>query len=280
MAYKHFSINDLLNNPAAKQQLGRIHTNLLIVSNYVKAHEVFLGVILALALVWGLSGKVQDVITAHDKRQYDAAQIARINQADNNARQAQVNAQIATENARLAAEYKTLAQQTQDQNTKLAQANVALSSSLRQQQAHDATLAPPALAQRIETLAALPSNSIAAASDNSFTVPNVAAVQIAQALEHVPILQQQVINLEAQSSNKDNLLSKQDTVVAALNKQVDGLATERDGLKREIKAADDAHKKEIKLVKDLANKGKRKWFVAGYIAGLATRGLVKIFGSV
>lgn len=235
-------------------------------SAYVKNHHTLVVIALGALLVWGITGKIQDAIIAHDQKVYDSR--VAVLQA-----QVEKNAALAAANAQMASDYKAFAQQAQAANVQLEQANAKLAASLQQQQAVDAQLPPSELAGRIETLAQLPTNSVVPAPDNSFSVTASGAVVIAQTLEQVPVLSEQLDNAKAEKTNVDAQLAAQDKLVTGLNLQVTGLQTQ-------IGDQDKACKAQVSLEKAKAGKGKWRWFTVGYVAGLATRGVVKIFTGV
>lgn len=235
-------------------------------SDYVKHHERLVLVLVAAAVLWGLSGKIQDVIIRHDQRAYDNAAAARQAQAD-------ANVAAANQSAQSAAEYRQIAQQTQQENRRLEASILALAASLQQQQAADAKLPPPALAARIETLASLPAGTVTPAPGATFSVTQDGAVKVAQKLEEIPALQGTLSATQNEKANTEKALG-------AAVKHSGDLDAQILGLQSEIKKADTECKAEVKLVKAQAAKGKRKWFVVGYVAGLATRGILKFFGGV
>jgi uncharacterized protein YlxW (UPF0749 family) len=245
-----------------KTALGRA---VVWVSTFAKAHEFLLIAALAAFVLLGITGKVQDVIAAHDQRVYDAAQAAR--QA-----QTAANAELAKQAAQRADDYKQVVQQVLDANRKLEDDNRRLLSELAKRQADDAKLPPPQLAARIETLANIPTGSITPQPGETFSVTQPGVVGIAQTLEKVPALEGQLSNANAEKANTEKQLASQSALVTALNVQVTGLQSE-------IKKADTECKAEVKSVKADAAKGKRKWFVAGYVAGFASAVAVKIFGG-
>lgn len=228
-------------------------------SAFVKHHEQLLIVTLAALLLWGITGRVQSIIAAHDQKVYDVDKTALQATAEKNAATAQAN-------ATLAAQYQQAVAQAAQANAALAQANVALTAALGKQKAVDAKLPPPQLAARIETVAALPPGSITAQPDAlSITLP--AAISVAQMLEEVPVLHQQLDNTAAQKVTTEKLLAAQTIRVTGLNDQISGLqlaAVQSD------KVCNDR----VKVEKDKATKSKRRWFGVGYAAGLATRGVI------
>jgi hypothetical protein len=236
------------------------------VSAFIKSHERMLLVGTALLLLWGITGKVQSIIAAHDDKVYAAALATREAQAT-------ANAALAQQNAALATQYQQLAQQVQQQNAALESQNAALVTALTKQKATDAKLPAPELAARIESLASLPANSVTPTPGDSFSVTAPAAVKIAQELENVPALQSQLANAQTEKANLDKQISEQAKVVVGLN-------TEVAGLHKELVASDKQRKAEVADVKANAAKSKRKWFVVGFIAGLSTRGAIKILSGI
>jgi multidrug efflux pump subunit AcrA (membrane-fusion protein) len=227
------------------------------VSGYVKAHEILILAVFAVALIWGVSGKVQDVIAAHDNKNLILAQ-AQLDATKSN------NAALAAQVAQQAAAVAAQQQETARLNAALEQANAALVTALAKQQATDKTLPPTALAQRIETLAALPPQSVVPQPDNTFKVAQPAAVQIAVTLENVPALQGQLKNAQDEKANTDKLLASTQGQVTTLNTRVDGLTLQ-------LKQADGVCEDKIKVVKDDAAKSKRHWFYFGFVTGFLAR---------
>lgn len=240
---------------------AQVRSTVASVSHYFKAHEILISIVGAFILIWCLSGKVENVIAAHDQKNLTLAQATLQAQVASNTALAQ---QVAQQAAAVAAQQ----QETARLNAALEQANAALVSALAKQQATDKTLPPTALAQRIETLAALPPQSVVPQPNNSFNVSQPAAVQIAVTLETVPALQGQLKNAQDEKANTDKLLSGTQGQVTTLNSQVDGL-------KLQLGDADKVCTDKIKVVKDAAAKSKRRWFIIGYVAGFLSRQYIK-----
>lgn len=236
---------------------GPLGTAVTWISGLFKNHEWLLAVIIGAALVWGVSGKVQNIIAAHDQKFLDSSTATLQAQVDKNAALAQSNAQ-------LAADFKSFAAQAQAANQQLEVANAKLADALKQRQAVDANLPPTDLAARIEALIKLPDGSVAPAPGNMFSLTFPAAVSIAQNLEAIPSFQQQISNVQTEKANAEQELAKESLLVTGLNNQVDGL-------KLQIGDATKVCQAQVKVVKDAAAKSKRKWFVIGFVAGFATR---------
>lgn len=236
------------------------------VSRYLKVHETLLFVVIGVALFWFLSGKVQDVIAAHDSKVY-AAKVAELQV------QATANAAQNAANVAAASAFQQQAAQATQQIAALQKETLSILATLAQQKESDKHLPAPALAARIETLAAIPTGSVTPTPNETFTVTQEGAVGIATTLENVPALQSQLENANSEKAVADALLATQ-------TGRVDGLNLEVTGLQSQIALADGVCKAEIKVVKDAAAKSRRKWMIAVYVAGLATRGAIKLFTGI
>lgn len=237
------------------------------VSSFAKLHEKLIAVVVGGLLLWGVTGKIQDAIVAHDQKVYAARSADLQAQVAANAVQAQTVAKLAADNAALAQTVKT-------QNAQLEAINAKLSAALTQQRQTDAVLPSPELAQRATVLAHLTPDAIApVVGSDGFVVERLGLVSIVQELEAVPVLTQQVGNLQTEKGNLEKQIASQSELVTGLNNQVTGLQSE-------IAKAGAANKAEVALVKAQATKSKRKWFVIGFVAGLAVRGAATIFGGV
>lgn len=231
-------------------------------STYVKAHErIVLAVVFVFALWLGI-GKIQDTIAAHDKITASVSEQAA-------AVQAQVTKEQAAASAAEEAKYAALTTQVQQQNAQLIAANSQLAAALTKQQTVDKTLPPPALAQRIETLAALPPNSVTPTPGNSFSVTNDGAVQIAVTLEKTSTLSQELVNVSTEKSNDEKLLTESNALASNLKSQIDGLnlAITKNGA-----ACED----DKKVLRDDVKKARRNGFKWGFALGLGIRDAIKI----
>lgn len=93
------------------------------------------------------------------------------------------------------------------------------------------------------------------------TVTEDATRKTVSQLEAVPVLTANLADTQKIVSNKQDEIDKANTVIAAKD--------------NEIAASDSLHKAELSKVKADAAKSKRKYFVFGFITGLATRILTK-----
>lgn len=245
---------DELVNPTKQPWKG-----ILYVSAFVKHHEKLLAIVLAAGLIWSVAGKIQDAVAAHDQKAYAAA-------ASITAAQAEKNAAMATANAALAQQAQAQAAATAAANKQLEASNAALRDALANQRAIDAQLSPPELAVRIETLAALPPNSVVPAP-GGYTVAQPAAVSIAQTLETVSTQAGEIVNLKSELGNDKKQITAQDALVLGLNNQITGLGLQIGDQTKQCKA-------EVAAVKAEGRKSKVKWFkagvVVGFIAGIVT----------
>jgi len=227
---------------------------------FIKAHETILGLVLAAAVIWGVSGKIESVVAKHDKSQETQAQIVA------NAQQSK-DAALATQAAQQAEQYKELSDKVAAQNAALEQANITLATALAKQQHTDDTMPLPELAQEWTKLVpGMAPNDITFALDpnGQITLTDDAAHKTVDQLEQVPVLTQELSNTKGQLENVDSLLTASNAQVATLNALVSGL---------NLKAVDDknACNAEIKGVRDDAAKSKRRWFLIGIVAGFLGR---------
>lgn len=242
---------------------GKLGTAVCWISGVIKNHETLLAIILGAALVWGISGKVESIIAAHDAKVFNAGNAQLQAQANSNAQQAQTNAQL----AQVAQQANA---QLQQANAQLSAANAQLSKALAQQKATDATLPPTALAARMQTLAGAPDGSVKAQPDNSINLTPPAAIAVTQSLENVPALQAQVANDE-----KD--LAAVNKVLAAETAFANGETDEITGLKKQQLLSDQVCDARVKVEQDKATKAKRKAYVVGGTIALVLEAIAKHF---
>jgi hypothetical protein len=221
-------------------------------------HERLLIVIIAAVVIFLGYVKVTNIIAEHDKAQLQQAQIVANQQAAQNA----VLAKQAQDDA---AKLQALTAQLEAQNQQLANANTQLAAALSKQQKTDATLPPTDLANRWAQLTPnMPAAGVTPQTDGTMKVTQAAAVATTQQLEQVPVLKQELDNETTAKNNDDQLLSASNKNIFDLNAQVGGL-------QKQITDNDKVCQAAIKVEKDNARKGKRKWFIIGYIAGFASK---------
>lgn len=226
----------------------------MTISEVLKAHERLLLALVAAGVLWVAIGKIDTLIQHHDDANLKQAQVIAAQDAEKNAA---IAAQVANDKAA----FDALQAKLQAQDAALVQANVALATALTKQQKVDATLPPTDLAARWN---ALVPNAAASVNNGQVTLPNTGAVATVQQLELVPVQQQELVNAQT-------LVANGNALAAAQTKQVSDLTAEVTGLK--LQSVDDAKvcQTQIAVVKADARRSKRRWFVAGFIAGVATR---------
>lgn len=138
------------------------------------------------------------------------------------------------------------------------QATIAsLKQQLQDQKGKDATLPPNDLAARIQTLAP---GGIVAPIAGGYTLDQPEAVAIAQNLEEIPILNQEL-------SLDQTMLSRDDAIIANDEKSLDAEkaahASDNATAVEDKKTLND----ELTKVKADARKSKLKWFLAGVVTG-------------
>ena len=227
---------------------------------FIKAHETILGLVLAAAIIWGVSGKVENIMYHHDNAAESQAQIVATAQA-------QKDAALATQVAQQAEQYKELSDKVAAQNAALEQANITLATALAKQQHTDDTMPLPELAQEWTKLVpGMAPNDITFALDpnGQITLTDDAAHKTVDQLEQVPALTQQLANSQAEAKNDLSLLT-------ASNGQVTTLNTEVAGLRLEVTDNQRVCTEELKVQADQYKKSRWHWFWAGMAAGFLGR---------
>jgi hypothetical protein len=235
-----------------------------VVSSFLKHHETFLIVVLGFILLWSLSGKIENVIAAHDNANLHTVQATLTAQVDADKKTAAIVAQQKADfdalNARLTA-----------QDNALRQTNATLISALAKKQVANNTLTVPELVNRWSQLVpAVNFDGAPVTADGGVSVSPANAHATVNELERVPVLEEQLANETTIASNTSDLLISSTARVATLNTLVLGKDAE-------LKKADDVCKADIKVVKDAATKSKRRWFIGGFIAGFASRQAIKTY---
>jgi hypothetical protein len=230
----------------------------MTVSEIFKTHEKLILAFVAAGVLWVGIGKVDTLIQHHDDANLKQAQTLA-------AVQSQKDAAIAAQVASDKAAFDALQAKLQAEDAALIQANVALATALTRQQKTDATLPPTDLVARWN---ALVPQAAASVTPNGVTLPNTGAIATVQQLEIIPVQQEEI-------TNEQTLVANGDALAVAQAKQVTDLTAQITGLK--LSAVDDAKicQAQIAVVKADARKSKKRWFIAGFVAGIATR----IFGK-
>jgi hypothetical protein len=231
---------------------------MMTISEYIKAHEKLILALIAAGVLWVAIGKIDTLIQHHDGANLKQAQVIAAQNAVNNAA---IAAQVASDKAA----FDALQAKLQAEDAALIQANVALATALTKQQKVDAALPPTDLAERWN---ALVPNADVSVSNGQAVVPMTGAVATVQQLEIIPAQQEEI-------TNDQTLIANGNALAVAQTKQVTDLTDQVTGLK--LQSVDDAKvcQAQIAVVKADARKSKRRWFIAGFVAGIATRILGK-----
>lgn len=244
--------------PVSGNTIGHIRAFLL-------DHEKLLIVVIAAVLIFAGYVKVTNILAAHDKAQLQQAQVV----AD---AQKAANVQLAQQVQEDKAALQALTDKVTAQNQQLTNANIALATALSKQQKTDASLPPSDLAQRwAQITPSMPAGGVTVAADNSMKVTQAGAVATVQELEKVPVLTQQLTNVTTEKTNDDQVITKQNQSIFNLNSQVGGL-------QKQIVDNDKVCQAAIKVEKDNARKGKRRWFIIGFITGFASKAFLSSKG--
>ena len=230
----------------------------MTVSEIFKTHEKLILALVAAGVLWVAIGKVDTLIQHHDNANLKQAQVIAAQEASKNAA---IAAQVASDKAA----FDALQAKLQAQDAALVQANVALATALTKQQKTDATLPTTDLVARWN---ALVPQAAASVNNGQVTLPNTGAVATVQQLERIPVQQETI-------TNEQTLVANGNALAVAQTKQVTDLTDQVAGLK--LQSVDDAKvcQAQIAVVKADARRSKRRWFIAGFVAGIATRILGK-----
>jgi len=219
---------------------------------FFQAHEKFVTIaVLLLVLYYGYS----KYIDYADKHATTAEQIAFAKAGSD---------KLAADESQ--ATTRMLIAQVQSLQTAVTQAMSQRAVVVQQQQKADQTLPLPDVGRRISTLAGFDSAANLTTTNGGIQFNEPAARETAQALEQLPALKQDNADLQNLVKQGGAALASCQTTVAAKNTQID--------------ADNTAHAAEVAKLKDDARKGKLRWFKIGFVSGLATRGLIKIFAGV
>lgn len=226
---------------------------------FIKAHERLVLGLAVLALVLYLGNKYINASADQAIAKAAAAQQALDTIKQQNADlQKKTDAQVA--------QYAALLTQLTQQNQNLLASIQSRREAVQQQQTVDASLPLPQLASRWIDLAKLKLDAIKS-TENGLIVTAEGAVTTVQALELVPVLQQNLADMEKIVANKDQQISGLDGVA-------DGLKVQVGGLQSQIVAADTACKATLEAQKAKDRKSKRNWFIRGAMIGGAIIGYI------
>ena len=225
---------------------------------FIKAHETILGLVLAAAVIWGVSGKVENIIAAHDKsNQTTQAIIVNADVAKNVA--------VAQQAAIDAAKMQEMQAASDAKQTALNNQIVAMATALIQQQKKDAVMTPTELTNRWNILVPTANASV---TNGQVTLPEAGAVATVQQLEMVPEQAKKIDALNQKYDLESGLLVQSQKTDTDLQSQVTGLKTT---LVDSAKKCED----DKKVIKDDARKRERWIGILGTILGFVGRSAIK-----
>jgi hypothetical protein len=228
--------------------------------DFLKGHERLILFVLGFALLWFVSGKIENIIARHDNANLTAVTATLEAQKEANKKTTDLVAQQAVDmralNARMTA-----------QDAALAQANKALVAALEQRQQANNNLTVPELLVRWEQL--VPGAGVSVINGQT-VIADAGAHATVNELEKVPVLTTQL-------ANETKVVENTNTLLAAANGQVSTLNTLVAGKNAELKDADNKCNAQIKVVKDAATKSKRRWAVVAGIGGFIFRQVIKSY---
>ena len=230
---------------------------MLTISTYIKTHEKLLIFILAFGLIYFISGRIENAIAAHDKANLTAQQSVLQAQADK-------NAQLAVQVQQQSALYQSLAEKVQAQNAALEQANVTLATALAKQQKTDNAMTPTELTVRWNQLVPTANPVV---TPTGVTLTSVGAAATVTQLELVPVQQEELTSAQTEIKGDESVISAANASISTLNLRISGLTAQIADETKECTA-------QIAVVKAANHKANRRWFVAGFLSGLAAHFVV------
>lgn len=242
-------------------------------SSHIKLHHTLIKAILAIALIWGISGKIQKSWANHEQHVFDksSAELQVKEQAASDAaKQASVQAAA---NVQLAAQYAALVKKVDTENAVLEKANEDLRGQLKNQQAIDTTLPLEDLSKRWQTLASLQPADVTA-GEGIVTVSPAGAHATVSALENVPVLTQELKNSQDTVQNNVSQITSANTLAAGLNSQVADLNKQVTALQAKNVASDKTCDAKVAEVKAKNKSAMRTAFKRGLEIGAIAGGAV------
>lgn len=167
--------------------------------------------------------------------------------------------QARSEASQAASQYQATIDALSRQNASLAAAVAQRQVVLEQKQTEIKTLPLPQVASEWQRL--IGGSGDIVFSTLGMSVSEDGARRTVSQLEAVPVLQADVAD--------------QKVIIENQKKEIDAGASLVGKLNQQIEAEQAVHKADVAAVKAEARKSKRKWFIAGFISGLATRVLFK-----
>lgn len=220
--------------------------------SWMQKHErIVLTALVLLAGSW-FGDHWLNVTAAHDKQQAEIA----VQQLDE---QKTKDTQLAQQVTTLSTQYQTVVTQLTQENAKLATQVHDRVTVLHDQVQTDQSLPLPDLGGRWAQLANIAPADISA-STAGITVTDTGARETVSQLEQIPVLQANLKDTETIADNKQDELTKANTVVSAQTTQIAGLNTTITDEEKSCKA-------DIASVKATARRGKFKSFLYGVGVG-------------
>lgn len=170
---------------------------------------------------------------------------------------------LALQASQAQAVYQTTLDATTKLNAQLSASNAQLSASMRKNQTVDATLALPALGQRLEVLVPSAQGGVTATT-SGISLNDTASRGVVSALEQVPVLTAQLENETQVAQNNADLVVQGKALNDTLYDEIDGLNKSVVDITAQGKAEVAAEK--VKTKKAFI-KGLKYGFVAGFAAG-------------
>lgn len=226
------------------------------ITQLIKDHEKLIIVAIVSLTIWGGYTRLLNYLELRDQRASTASQIALQSQIDTNKKLSDEVEHVRQDYQNLKAEYEAKNVQLEGQ-IKKRDVQVVV------QQEKDKTLQPVELASRWSLLINQPVETIKP-TETGYQIEQAPALMTVLQLELIPQLQQDLNDTRQIVSNKDVQINGLNGVVTSLTGQVDGL-------NQQIVKQNTASKDEIALIKAQARKSKLRWFIAGFVTGLATR---------
>lgn len=228
--------------------------------SWLKAHERMIIVFMVLLVGCFLGNKWLNADAAKKDAAYEAlAQRLEDQKSINDKNAAQTQAQMA--------QYQVIVETQGRQIAALTGAITARDAALKHKQEQIASMTLPQVAQEWEKALNLPSGALPIQGDTVVVAEPIARSTVSQ-LAKTTVLEQDLTDEKA--------------IVAGTRAQLDGAngvigsqVTEIAGLNATLVLQDQTCKAEVAKVKADGRKSKRNWFIAGFIAGIATRVLVK-----
>ena len=217
----------------------------------VKAHERLIIIAVAAFVLFRAGQGIENIILKHDaKAAESAATLVQQDTVSNKQLQDQLTSMKASADAQTA---KLKA----DIQSQLA--------SLAAQKKKDTSSTPAQIADRWEQLLPLRPGSITSVDPSTTGVTNDAANQTVQALEEIPVLKSQVVDLTLELTTTQGIVAQQDNTITGLNKQI---------VDEKL-----SHVAEVKLAKDRGKKSFWRGFKIGLVVGVVGTEAIRIWAG-